>query len=153
MPASPVPLWIFTLVMLVGFPALNLIYWPLVLQSGALSPDADSIAIPMVSSLAVTVGLTPIVLGTTWLCLRRYNPDARLVAMRRDRPLRTFLATALFGGMAFLVVGAEAFDWVTHGWNAEVPWYEYLWSIYLFLGVYWLLAMRAAFIEQFGPAT
>lgn len=150
MPSSSVPLWVFTVLMLIGFPALNLIYWSWVLQSGVLPTDADSIGIPIFASFAVTAVLTPIVLGTTWLCLRHYNPDARLTAVRRDHPLRSFLATLVSGGMAIVVVAVAAYDWVLNGWNAAIPWYEYLWDVYLLFGVYWLLAMRAALIEQFG---
>ena len=152
MPASSVPLWILAILMLLGFPALNLIYWTLVLQSGALPTDADSIGIPLFSSIVVTVVLTPIILGTTWLCLRHYNPETKLTAIRRDRPLRSFLATLVFGGMAIVVVAAAAYDWLANGWNAAIPWYEYLWDIYLLFGIYWLLAMRAALIEQIGLA-
>lgn len=148
MPASSVPLWVLTVLMLIGFPALNLIYWPLVLKSGVLSPDADSIAIPMFSGVALTAILTPIVLGTAWACLQRYNSDTKLGALRHDRPIRSALATCLFGGAAILVLAGLAYDLSTSRWSAGTPWYEYIWPTFLLLGVYWLLAMRAALIEQ-----
>jgi hypothetical protein len=129
--------------MLVGYPALNLAYWTLVLKSGVLPIDGDSIGIPIFGSLMVAIALAPIMIGTTWICVRRYNCNAKLFAVRRDRLLRTFVATLLFGGMAIFSLAL-----LVYGWTQPAPWYEYLWDIYVLLGIYWLLAMRAAIVEQ-----
>jgi len=72
---------------LIAFPILNWVYWPLVLQSGVLPADADSIGIPMFGSVIVALVVSPVVLGIAWLSLRRYNSDARLAALRWDRPI------------------------------------------------------------------
>lgn len=143
LPASPVPLWFLTFLMLVGYPALNLLYWTLVLASGVLPTDGDSIGIPIVEGVIVAVILTPIVIGATWVCVRRYNPKTKLLAVRRDRLLRTLVATLMFGGIAILLLAVLAY-----GWTQAAPWYEYLWDIYVLIGIYWLLAMRAAVVEQ-----
>jgi len=143
MPSRSWPLWILSVVLLLALPALSFIYWPLVLQSGVLPTEADSIGIPMFYDLFSAFILAPIVLGTAWLCLRRYNPDVRLAAWRWDRPTRTLLASMVLGGaaasLAVLLLMDAGSDW---------PWYEHLWTGYAVLWICWFLAMRAAVIEQ-----
>lgn len=147
MPARPSPLWLLTGLLLAAFPILNFVYWPKVLESGTLPPDADSIGIPMFGSVLLTLAASPAVLGVAWLCLRRYNPRARLTALRWDRPYRSILATLIFGGLATLL-SVEALTEAT----ASSPWYEYLWPAYSMLWVSWLLTLRAALIEQHSAA-
>ncbi len=80
------------------FPVLNFVYWRQVYGADLLPPDGDSVAIPIFSSLFLAVfGFSPFLLFT-WFCLRRYNPEARLLTLRRDRPARTVIATLVFGG-------------------------------------------------------
>jgi len=143
LPSRPLSLWCVTVCLLVAFPVLNFIYWPQVLRSGVLPPDGDSIGIPMFGSVLVTLIASPVILGLTWLCLRRYNPDTRLWSWRQDRPVRSIGATILFGA-ASLVVAAGVVDslWL------PLPWYEHLWSVYLAACLPWLFALRAAVIDQ-----
>lgn len=147
MPARPWPLWLLTASLLIVFPILNFIYWPFVLQSGVLPPDADSIGIPMFGSVLVALVASPIVVGVAWLCLRQYNPATRFAALRLDRPYRTAVATLIFGGSAALMSFGAVVDVTT-----ALPWYEYLWSAYTALWVAWMLAMRASLVEQHSPA-
>jgi hypothetical protein len=114
-----------------------------VLRSGSLAPDGDSIGIPLFGSIATAGLAAPFVLGLTWLCLRRYSPATRVLAFRRDRPLRSILATLILGGAAVWL----AIECVT-GIVVVEPWYEYLWPIYIALVAFWLMALRAAVIEQ-----
>lgn len=143
MPARAWPLWVLSGSLVCGLPLLSFIYWPLVLRTGVLPPEADSIAIPIFNDLLTALVGAPIVLGVAWLCLRRYNPETRLAAWRRDRPVRSLLATLVLGGAAaaltVLLFTDTQLDW---------PWYEHLWSGYGLLWVWWFLAMRAGSIEQ-----
>jgi len=143
MPARPWPLWLLTGLVAAGFPAINFVYWPQVLRSGVLPPHGDSIGIPMLGSILFTLVASPIVLGVAWLCLRRYNPSARVSAWRRDRPYRSILATLTFGAGAAFLSAAALSDLAK-----DLPWYEYLWSGYSVIAVLWLLALRAAVVEQ-----
>jgi hypothetical protein len=143
MPARTRPLWLLTVTLIGLFPLLNFIYWPEVLRSGVLSPDADSIGIPIYGSILLTLIASPFILGIAWLCLRRYNPATRLAALRWDRPFRTVTATLVFGGAAALCVFIAV---VEVGDN--LPWYEHLWTGYALAWVPWLLAVRAAAIDQ-----
>lgn len=143
MPSRSSPVWCLTAFLLLVFPLLNFIYWPEVLRSGVLPPDGDSIAIPMFGSVLATLVVSPFVFAIAWLCLRRFNPETRLWSWRRDRPFRSFAASLLFGA-ASAAVAAAIFD----GVRRSMPWYEYLWPAYFSLWLPWLLALRAAAIEQ-----
>ena len=143
MPSKAEPLWVLTALVLFGFPVTNFIYWPEVLRSGVLPPDGDSIAIPMVGSVLLMLIVSPVVLGMTWLCVRRYNPETRLFAWRHDRPLRSMLASLVFGSAAAFVAFAASAE-LRRDW----PWYEYVPFTYLALWIPWLLGLRAAVIEQ-----
>lgn len=145
MPSRSWPLWVLSCSLLLSLPVLSFIYWPMVLRSGVLPTDADSIGIPMFNDLLTAVLGAPIVLGIAWLCFRRYNPETRLAAWRSDRPARSLLATLILGGAAgaltVLLLAVTRLDW---------PWYEHLWTGYALLWVWWFLALRAALIEQLG---
>ena len=146
MPTGTVPLWLLTAAVLIGFPVTNFLYWPYVLKAGALPPEADSIGIPIVGSILIAIIASPAILITACLCFRRYNPDTRLLAWRTDRPWRSSVASLLFGVPPALNAGvslAEIF--------LALPWYEYLWTAYALLISCWLLALRAAWIEQLSP--
>jgi len=142
MPSSSRPIWLLTLLLLTAFPVLNLAYWPRVLQSGVLPRAGDSIAIPMYGSVVLAVVASPFLLGITWICVRRYNPAAKIMAFRRDRPYRTSLATLVCGGLAALLVE------ILREVSITQPWYEYIWPAYFALWVLWLMWLRAALIEQ-----
>ena len=143
MPKSSWPVWLFSIALLLGFPALNIIYWDAVLRSGVLPADGDAIMIPVMGSFVVTLMASPILLGIAWLCLRRYNSETRLAAWRRDRPVRSVLATVLLGGLAGLLLAGTIADfaWAT-------AWYDQLWAGYFLGWIIWLLALRAAVIDQ-----
>ena len=146
MPSRPAPFWWLTASILLAFPVLNFIYWHQVLQSGALSPDADSIAIPIYEGVLTTIIASPVILALAWLCLRRYNPDTNLWTWRQDRPFRSVGTTILFGGASILITAGvfESFK------LPLLPWYEYLWSAYFLGWLPWLLGLRAAAIDQLG---
>lgn len=143
MPSSPAPLWALTGLLIVGFPAVNFVYWPEVLRSGVLPPDADSIGIPMFGSILLSIVAAPLLLGASWVCLRRYNPAADIAAFRRDRPWRSAAATLVFGGLALLFLAEVVLEA-----GQPQPWYAYLWSAYLALWVPWLIGLRAALVAQ-----
>ena len=143
MPSRSSPLWWLTAVVLLGFPALNFIYWPQVLRSGVLPSDGDSIGIPMFGSVLATLILSPVNLGVAWLCLRHYNPDTTLWSWRRDRPFRSIGVTVLFGAASVTAAAGALNDL-----RLSLPWYEYLWPAYLLVCLAWLLGLRAAAVDQ-----
>ena len=141
--ATARPLWILTTFLIAAFPVMNFVYWPQVLRSGQLPPDGDSIGIPMYGSVLVAIIASPFVIGIAGLCLRRYNPPVRLTAYRHDRPLRSALATILFGGAGVILMLGSIAE-LMH----QLQWYGYLWPAYTAFWVPWMFGLRAAFIEQ-----
>lgn len=132
------PIWLLALLMIVGFPATAWIYFPLVLQSGALSPGGDAIAIPMVGSILSAILLSPIVLAVTFLCLRRRTDSRRIFGWRRDQPIVAALGTLLFGGSAAWVAVA-----VAASLSPPQQGHEYLWLPFVACLIVWLLILRA----------
>ncbi|MEY4953279.1 MAG: hypothetical protein RL299_1703 [Pseudomonadota bacterium] len=145
MPSRAWPFWLLTLLILTGFPALNFIYWPEVLRAGEFLPDGDSIAVPLFGSVLATMIFSPVVLWTSWLCLRRFNSDSKITTWRPDRPYRSIVLTVLFGTAAAMLI-AIILEFLT---DAQA-WYDYLWPAYLLLWLPWLIGLRAAAVDQLG---
>ncbi|WP_156347780.1 MULTISPECIES: hypothetical protein [unclassified Sphingomonas] len=143
MPSRASVLWMLTALLIAAYPVPNFIYWPEILKSGVLPVDGDSIGIPMFGSLLVTLVVSPIVIGMAWMCYRRYNPSTRFLVYRLDRPLRSAVATGIFGVSAAIICFAALADAVR-----AMPWYEYLWPAYMLFISAWLLTLRASFIQQ-----
>ena len=140
---KPVTLWVYTWLLILGFPIANIIYYDRLLASGTLSPDADSVAIPMFGDIVLTVFFTPFVIAITWLCLRNYNAGTKLLAWRVDRPVRSFAATLVCITMAITIIAATITDF-----RKAMPSYEYILTYYSLIWIPWLLWLRAAVIEQ-----
>lgn len=140
---KPVILWVYTSLLIFGFPIANIIYYDRLLASGALSPDVDSVAIPMFGGVILTAICAPFVLAITWLCLRHFNVGTKLLAWRVDRPLRSFAATLACVTMAITLIAATITDF-----SKSLPSYEYILTYYSLLWIPWLLWLRAAVIEQ-----
>lgn len=135
--------WVYATVVVAGYPVVNFLYWPAVLNAGVLPTKGDSIAIPMFGSIFFAIICSPIVLGLTWFCMRRYSVETTIFAWRSDRPIRSWLSTALFGGLVALLVVHEVVSL-----SLDYPWYERIWTPYVLVVIAWLLALRAAVIEQ-----
>lgn len=144
MPSRASVLWILTALLIVAYPVLNFVYWPEVLKAGVLPTDGDSIGIPIIGSLLVTLIASPIVMGVAWICYRRYNSSTRLLVFRLDRFRRSAVATGIFGISAAIIFFSALVDAAR-----AMPWYEYLWPAYMMLTSAWLLTLRASFIEQY----
>jgi hypothetical protein len=142
-PRQPVILWVYTSLLILGFLIANIIYYDRLLASGTLSPDADSVAIPMFDGIMLTVFCAPFVMAITWLCLRHYNAGTKLLAWRVDRPVRSFAATLACMTMAVALIVATINDF-----RKALPSYEYILTYYSLLWIPWLLWLRAAVIEQ-----
>jgi hypothetical protein len=123
-------------------------YFPAVAEF--LTPDADSAAIPIFSTLFVTLILiAPIVLGLAWFCLRRYQP-AGLLVWRGDRPVASVVATILFFAVTIPLCWVLAADYVFR--SPPLPAYEYYALPVPLAGIVWLMALRTALISKATPA-
>jgi len=129
--------------MLAGFPAANVLYWPELKKAGVLPVNADSIGLPIFSSVILAFLLSPLVLGVTWLCLRRSNPAARPKIWRNDLPFASALSLLIFGGAAAFLAAGELM-----GNYFGQPWYEYLWPAHSLLCIAGLLALHTAVMKR-----
>lgn len=97
----------------------------------------------MFGSIVATLALSPIFVGLTRLGLKRYNPDTRFASWRHDRPYRSILVTVVCGCIA-IALGVL----IVENLEAALYWYDYLWPAYFALCLLWLLAYRAALVDQ-----
>jgi hypothetical protein len=126
---------------IIGFPAVTISYWWLVLKSGMTS--GGGVLELSQGHLGVSLAVTPIVVAVAWASLRRYNPDTSAFAWRTDRRSRSVIATVLFGGAAIVMLTLVLID-IGRNWPSS----EYLWLAYAMLWVIWLLSMRAAIVDR-----
>lgn len=143
MPSRSWSIWLYTVMLILGYPVVIVIYFWFLGSSGLLPPDGDTIFIPIMGNLLFSVVTAPLVLALAWLCLRRYNGDARFLSWRTDRPLRSAAATIFLGSLFLAWIFLAVFD------LARDPyWFEYMLNAYYMLAAPWFLMIRAAIIEQ-----
>ena len=147
LPRSVLPYWLLSVGVVVGFPVTSLVYFPALLNSGALPTNGDSISIPMFESTIFAVIIAPLVAGVTYVCLRHYRSDGSLLIWRRDRPALSFIVSFIFGSPAILLILSAAqivFE--------RLPLIEYIWIPYTAICLAWLSALRAAVLTSAKPA-
>ena len=131
--------WVLAACVILGLPATSWIYWPAVGAAGVLSPEADTIIIPMVESIFLAILLLPVVVLVTWLCLRRSDGSGDLLAWDRARPLRSASVTLCFGlpfSYGLLSVVRE--------FTAPPGWHGLWWLPYTLAALAWLAVVRGA---------
>jgi len=104
LPKSVWPIWLLAAAVVLALPATSFLYFPLLLRSGVLDPEHDSIGIPMFGSVVAAAMLLPIVLALTYLCVRRYRAGGTLFAWRKDRPLLSTAVSLAFGLPVAMIV-------------------------------------------------
>ena len=143
MPAKPWPIWAVAWLVLLGFPFVNIIYWPEATRYGIAAADSDAVALWTIGSLFLApLIMMPVMFFATYIAVKRYHPGSLLV-WRSDRPLRSLLLTLLFGLPAAAVAWA-----LVDGFALDQPWYEWLWVPLDLLAILWMLWVRAAAINQ-----
>jgi hypothetical protein len=133
--------WILVLVVL-DVVVANL-YWPLVPGAGVLSLGGDPVTAEATEAVVFAPVLAAVLVVWAAPALGNRNPDARLLAWRRDRQIRSVLATAAYGGMAALSI----FEGVRH-FLAERAAYELLWLFFYIPFAVWNLLLRAACVDK-----
>ena len=64
LPKSSWIIWALAGAVILGLPATSWLYFPLLLESGTLPPDGDSIMIPMAGSVLLSGVISPFVIGS-----------------------------------------------------------------------------------------
>jgi hypothetical protein len=135
-------IWFFALAALLSIPFCASYYFEALGESGVLG-IADSIIIPIAGSYLVALYLAPVVVILTFLGTLRMNPKMNVLAWKKEQPIRSILATTVFGGIAVLAVisAIELFA-------RNMPAYELFWLPMNFAWLLWALLMRSAFIDK-----
>ena len=147
MPKYPWPIWLLTIILLIGYPVTALIYFPLEVETWSAEERlrGDSLAIPLGASFFVALLAAPLLMGLTWFCLRRYRGGGSLFVWRSDRMIWSVFVTLILGGPAAILLIATAIS---------VPqtryWFDLLWSAYAVLLIVYLLYLRAALVDQYS---
>lgn len=135
------PIWGVTGALPLALPPISLVYHRLLLASGTLNPNADSIGIPIMGHLMAAMVIGPVVFAITWACLWRYDGGGVLFDWNRARPWKSAVATLVLGAPVVAIAGQVSSDVV-----AGQAWYEYLWDLYLCLWAAWFLLLHAALL-------
>jgi hypothetical protein len=143
MPSRAWPIWLYSFLLIVGYPIANGVYAMLASRSG-IAPAEGSL-VDTHDALSGLFMACPFVVGAVWFCTRRYNPETRLLSWHRERLFRSIVATFLFVSIVLLaplaLMGEVSDDWRP---------YDVVWVIYLALCLPWPLALRAALVDQRG---
>jgi hypothetical protein len=128
MPRRPWPIWCYTILFVAsaGIP---------------LRPQEWDRSLPL-----GFVVFALLVIGTTYAVLRRYDAETRLLSWRRDRPVRSILATTAATAASGLLLWGAAQD-LAWARNLADRWEELL---FVAGALVWLLLMRAAFVDRLG---
>lgn len=141
-PRLPFPksiMWVLSALVVFGLPLTSWVYWPAVLEAGVLSPEADTIIIPMMNSVFLAILLIPLIGLTAWLSTRKSPRAIHLLAWNSDRPVLSAIVTLVFAaslGAGILLIAEELM--------APWGWYGAWWIPYTLLVVMWLAFVRAA---------
>ena len=137
------PIWVVSVLLPVGFVGVSLVYYPILLLSGRLNPQSDSIGIPIVQDFTTAALLMPIILVMTAIALRKYAGPVPLFFWDRSAHTRSIIVSIICGVPALLAGVGIVYDVVQF-----MPWYEYFIEINLVHGIVWLLLIRAAALSR-----
>lgn len=143
LPFSKPLAWLLAALVILGLPATSWIYWPVVGKAGVLSPEADTIIIPMMASIFLAVLLIPVVCGITWLCLRGNDDAGSLLAWDSLRPIRSVMVTVCFAiALSFGLLS------LVGEFTAIPGWHGLWWLPYTLVTLFWLAVMRGSALSK-----
>ncbi len=137
-------LWAFSILAILEFPISATYYFEAVGRSGTLPADGDTIIIPIAGSYFIALLVAPLVLITTYFGTRRYNVELKMLTWRSDRPVRTWIASVVFGVICLLAIASCA-DSLRLALAAP---YELYWIPGNLIWFTWAFWLRAAYVEQ-----
>jgi hypothetical protein len=137
------PIWLLSAGVPLSFVATSFLYYPLLLQSGLLDPNADSIGIPLFQDICLAVVSVPFIAVLTWACLRNYHGQADLLSWNHKGEVR-FWATTVIAGM---FIAALIYDNIA-GLISIFWWCNLVWIPHSILLAFWVLMLRAAVLSK-----
>jgi hypothetical protein len=137
------PIWLLSACVPLGFVATSFLYYPLILQSGLLDPNADSIGIPLVQDMYLATGSAPFIAVLTWACLRSYHGEADLLSWKHSVTIRFWVSTVTAG----VFIAALIYDSIA-GLISTFWWCNMVWITHYLILKYWILVLRAAALSK-----
>jgi hypothetical protein len=148
LPRQKWSIWLLAVSLPVCLSLTAFVYYDALLASGTLDPNADSISIPIFSTIMFAVVASPVIAAITAVCLRNYPGSVSLMNWYSNRPRRSVILSIVFGIPAIITALG-----VVHDLSKTLPWYEYLWLPISLLLIAWLLVLRAAVVGQGNPSS
>ena len=137
------PIWLLSACVPLGFVATSFLYYPSLLQSGLLDPNADSIGIPLAQDMYLAASVAPFIAVLTWACLRNYHGGAELLSWNHTGTIHFWASTVMAG----MFISALIYDTVTD--LISIFWlYNVIWIPHSLLLAYWVLMLRAAVLSK-----
>jgi hypothetical protein len=137
------PIWMLSAGIPSGLVATSFLYYPMLLRSGTLDPNADSISIPLFQNLLWAAVAIPLVVALTWFSLRNYQGGRRLLGWNGEMPFRSWAISIV----AALIIGVLLHDNFM-GLLSPTWWCEIVWLPYSALWMIWVLMLRAAALSK-----
>jgi hypothetical protein len=136
-------IWLLSACVPLGFVATGFLYYPLLLRSGLLDPNADSIGIPLAKDMYLATVSAPFIAVLTWACLRNYHGEAELLSWNPTRTIRFWASTVIAG----LFIAVLIYDTIT-SLISIFWWPNLIWIPHYLLLAYWVLMLRAAVLSK-----
>ena len=137
------PIWLLSACVPLGFAATSFLYYPLLLLSGLLDPNADSIGIPLAQDLFLATVSAPLIAVLTWACLRNYHGASELLSWKHARTIRFWASTVVAGIFIALLIYDTISSLISKFW-----WCNLIWIPHSLLLAYWILMLRAAVLSK-----
>ncbi len=134
--------WFFAAAAIFSIPLCADYYFWALGESGVLGIE-DAIMIPIMGSFMLALFLAPIVALITFIGTLRMNRKMNLLVWRKEQPIRSIVATLVFGLIALLAIfsGLQPF-------LQNMPMYEHYWQPVNVAWFLWALLMRGAYIDK-----
>ena len=108
-----------------------------------LSPEADTIIIPMMDSIFLAFVLLPVVCVITWHCLCGKDDAGSLLAWDRTRPTRSAFVT-----LCFAIPFCFGLSLLADEFTAPPGWHGLWWLPYTLITLFWLAVMRGSALSK-----
>jgi hypothetical protein len=137
------PVWLVSACVPLASITTSFLYYPLLLQSGLLDPNADSIGIPLAQDFFVATVSVPFIVVLTWACLRNYHGEVELLSWKPTKTIRFWAFTVIAGVFVAALFYNTITDLISIFW-----WPNIIWIPHSLLLAYWVLILRAAVLSK-----
>ena len=141
-------IWLLTIAVVAGYPLSAFSYYPLLLRTGTLPTDADSIAIPMGYAVMLSIVAYSPIVTLTYACTRRRASKMFLLAWRPERPMLSLVLTAVSAGLVLYLLYSICFTL----FRSDFMSIDLAWIPHEMLCIVWILTLRSAALGEHWKA-